>query len=127
MRGTWQTTDSGGDGIGAILGVIGVIVLAAAVAGPIVAAVTELVRLIVISVIVVVVLAVIGGAALVTLRLRHGPPRALPPHSLLSAPREQEVTTSQPRALPARQELHIHFHGLSAEDVAAILARQNGE
>jgi hypothetical protein len=27
----------------------------------------------------------------------------------------------EPRALPARQEMHLHFHGVTAEDVAAIL------
>ena len=28
--------------------------------------------------------------------------------------------------LPARQEVHLHFHGVGAEDVSAILARVNG-
>jgi hypothetical protein len=31
----------------------------------------------------------------------------------------------EPRALPARPELHLHFHGVTAEDVAAILADVN--
>jgi hypothetical protein len=31
----------------------------------------------------------------------------------------------EPRVLPARQEVHLHFHGVTAEDVAAILARVN--
>jgi len=32
---------------------------------------------------------------------------------------------AEPRALPARQEVHLHFHGVTAEDVAAILADVN--
>jgi hypothetical protein len=31
----------------------------------------------------------------------------------------------EPRPLPARPELHLHFHGVSAEDVAAIVADVN--
>jgi hypothetical protein len=34
---------------------------------------------------------------------------------------------SEPRALPARQEVHLHFYGVSTEDVAAILAHVNRE
>jgi len=34
---------------------------------------------------------------------------------------------TQPRALPARQEIHLHFRGFGAEDVAAILALVNRE
>jgi hypothetical protein len=29
------------------------------------------------------------------------------------------------RALPGRRELHLHFHGITAEDVAEVLARVN--
>lgn len=53
-------------------------VLAVAVAGPVLAAVAELARAVVIAVVAVVVLAAIGGAAFVAYRLRHRPPRALP-------------------------------------------------
>jgi hypothetical protein len=31
----------------------------------------------------------------------------------------------EPRALPARPEVHLHFHGVTAEDVAAIVAGVN--
>jgi hypothetical protein len=34
---------------------------------------------------------------------------------------------TEPWALPARPEVHLHFHGVTAEDVAAILARVNRE
>jgi hypothetical protein len=33
----------------------------------------------------------------------------------------------EPRALPARQEVHLHFHGVTAEDVAEILARHSAQ
>ena len=36
-----------------------------------------------------------------------------------------EVTPPDPRIGAPKQELHIHFHSVSAEDVAAILAKRN--
>jgi hypothetical protein len=126
VKGTWETTDTGG-GIGAALGVIGAVVLAAAVAGPVVAAVAELARAVVIIVIAVVVLAVAATVAAVALRLRDGPPRALPPRVYGSTSVHAVRDRTQPRALPAQPEVHLHFHGVTAEDVAAIIARQNGE
>jgi hypothetical protein len=124
MKGTWQTTGSGSDSIGPVLGVIGAVILAAAVAGPVLAAVGELVRAVLIAVAVVVVLAVIGGAAVVAHRLRHPQPRALPRRVYGSTSVQGR---SQPRVLPARPEVHLHFHGVTAEDVAAIVADVNHE
>jgi hypothetical protein len=34
---------------------------------------------------------------------------------------------TEPRALPARQEVHLHFHGVTAEDVAEIIKRERSE
>jgi len=106
--------------------VIGAAVLAAAVAGPVAAAVGELLRAVVIIVAVAVGLALAAAVAAVALRLRRGQPRALPPrviHAWAAPPAVQDRI--QPRELPARQEVHLHFHGVTAQDVAAILARVN--
>ena len=40
-------------------------------------------------------------------------------------PRWYAPTSDPPGALPAHPELHLHFHGITAEDVAAILADVN--
>jgi hypothetical protein len=93
-----------------------------AVAGPVLAAIGELVRALVI-IVVVVVLAVAATGTVVALRLRRGPPR-LPPGAISGRPVQGVQDRSQPRALLARQEVHLHFHGVTAEDVAAIIARQ---
>jgi hypothetical protein len=104
--------------------VIGVAVLAAAIAGPAAAAIAELARAVVIIVIAAVVLAV---AAAVALRLHQGhaiggsacPPRQVPWRTAepLQEPRRA--------AIGAQREVHLHFHGASAEDVAAIVTRVN--
>ena len=125
MKGTWETTDSGsGAGEAALL--IGAAVLAAAIAAPLLAAVAELARAVVIIVIVAAVLAVAARGAAVAYRLRHGQPRTLSPGIIHSRAATTAVQgRSEPRALPARPELHLHFHGVSAEDMAAILADVN--
>ena len=106
---------------------VGAAVLAAAIAGPVAAAVGELLRALVIIAMVVVVLAVAATGVALALRLRHGPPRALPRRVFGPASVHAAQDRTQPRALPARQEVHLHFHGVTAEDVAAILADVNYE
>jgi hypothetical protein len=129
MKGTWQTTDGGGSGLAVPLA-IGAAVLAAAVAGPVAAAVGELLRAVVIIAAVAAALAVAAVAAAVALRLRGGysRPRVLPPRVYGSTSVHAVQGRPEPRALPPRQEVHVHhhWHGVSAEDVAAII-RQEGE
>jgi hypothetical protein len=93
-----------------------------AIAGPVAAAVAELARAVVIIVIAAVVLAAISGGALVAYRLRLAAraPRALPSEVFVKTSVQGRP---EPRALPARQEVHLHFHGLGAEAVAEILRR----
>ena len=106
---------------------VGAAVLATAIAGPVAAAVGELLRALVIIAVVVVVLAAAATGTVVALRLRHRPPRALPPRVFGSTSVHAVRGRPEPRALPARQEVHLHFHGVDAEDVAAILANVNYE
>jgi hypothetical protein len=126
VKGTWQTTDGGGSGLAVPLAV-GAAVLAVAIAGPAAAAVAAVAEALVITIAVLGALVLLAGAAFVTYRLRHGQPRALPPRVYGSTSIHAMQGRAEPRALPARQELHLHFHGVTAEDVAAIIARQNGE
>jgi hypothetical protein len=128
MKGTWQTTDGGGGLAGPLA--IGAAVLAAAVAGPVVAAAAELLRAVVIIVAVAVALAVLAAAGFVAYRLRQGRasrttrvsfPRAVP------LARAKSLSAPRPPAVEGPRQVHLHFHGVSAEDVAAIIARQNGE
>jgi hypothetical protein len=125
MKGTWQTTDSGGSGLMVPLAV-GAAVLAVLIAGPVAAAVGAVAEALVITIAVLGGLAVLGGAAFVVYRLRHGQPRTLPPGVIHARPVPPAVQgRSEPRALPARPEIHVHhhWHGVSAEGLSAILAR----
>jgi len=38
-----------------------------------------------------------------------------------------DVVPPVARRSAPKQELHLHFHGVTADEVAAIIARQNGD
>ena len=132
MRGTWQTTDGGGGGAGlAVLALIAAAVLAV----PVLTALARVLEVLAVVLGAVAVLAVLAGAGAVVYRLRRGPapaPRGRPGHirvthlppaagpaEPLPAPRREAIGAPRP-------EVHVHFHGVTAEEVAAIIARQNG-
>lgn len=133
MKGTWQTTSSGGDGIGTVALVVLAAIVVAAVAGPVVHAAAELVRLVVIAAAIIAGLALAAAVALVAWRLRRrrlssplvvhqAPPVTYRSAESLPAPQ------SSPAAIPAPQrqaEVHLHFHGVDAAEVAAILAERS--
>jgi hypothetical protein len=73
----------------------------------------------VLAITVAVLLAIAGLAAVLTYRLRHRDTRALTQRGMRALPAAGQ------RALRQAQEVHLHFHGVSAEDVAAIIARQD--
>ena len=123
MKPSGAHTHPGSGGLALAVAVIAV----AAVAVPVIHALTNLIEVLAV---VILGLGVLGVAALVCLLRLQGHqgqartiPPALPPRVYGSASVQGR---SEPRALPARQELHLHLHGVSAEDVAAIIARQNG-
>jgi hypothetical protein len=101
----------GGNGWLVILGAI----VLAAIAGPAAHALSDLIQALAITV--AVVLAAAGLAAALAYRIRHKDTKALTRQGKRALPAPQQ------RALGRAQEVHLHFHGVSAEDVAAILAR----
>jgi hypothetical protein len=123
MKGTWQTTEGGGGGG---LGMAVLVILAVALIGPAVAAaVAELLHLLVIVLVALAALAGAGGLALVAFRVSHRrqeTARLL--YQVTPAPSRPAQLPSEPRpAIEAPRQLHLHFHGVQAEDVAAIIAR----
>ena len=120
MQGTWKTT-SGGGGSGTLIAVVAGAILVAALAGPVVAAVVSLVKALLMTLAVVVVIAT--GLLVLAWRLRRTQP--------VFHHRPQVLTTRREDVLPARQSgrpaienhHHYHFHGVSADDVAAAIAR----
>ena len=126
-----HTHGSGGNGLGtAVLVVIGA-ALAVKLAGPVLDAAAELLRVLLITAGVIVG---VGAASLVGLawrwRSRKDAARAMPPRTLVARaapPLPQARRAGELPAAPQRETpggLHLHFHGLDAAQVAAIIARQ---
>jgi hypothetical protein len=127
-----HTHGSGGSGLGtAVLVVIGA-ALAVKLAGPVLDAAAELLRVLLIAAGVIVG---VGAASLVGLiawrwRSRKDAARAMPPRTLVAraaSPLPQARRAAETPAAPQRETpcgRHLHFHGLNAAQVAAIIARQ---
>ena len=124
----------GGSGLGTAIVVLVGAALAVRLAGPVMAAVSELVYVLMI---VVAVTAGIGAVGLVGLlawrwrRTRLTAARARLPGAVPPLP--GVTRAAQPLPEPRRRvlappddtrEIHLHLHGVSAEDVAAILERR---
>jgi hypothetical protein len=137
-----HTHGSGGSG----LGVVVLIIVAAALLGPAVAAAATAVaaavaELVHVALIVVAVLLGLGAAGLVALaavrvhRWRAGGTTrvslpAPPPWRAVQAraePRPGIASTAARPAIEPGRPVHIHFHGLDAEDVADIIERARQE
>jgi hypothetical protein len=125
-----HTHGSGGSGLGELL----VILLAVALLGPAAAAVAELVHVLLIVAGVIVGAGAAGLAGLLAWQLRRtrvDAARAMPPlpskmvraaRPLPQARRAGELPAAPQREPPGG--LHLHFHGLDAAQIAAIIARQ---
>ena len=107
--------------------------LAVKLAGPVLDAAAELLRVLLIAAGVIVG---VGAASLVGLiawrwRSRKDAARAMPPRTLVARAAPPLLQARRAGELPAAPQreppggLHLHFHGLDAEDVAAILDRQD--
>lgn len=101
--------------------VLGVLAVVAAVV--VIKVVVAILTALLITLAVIAGLALLGGAVYAISAVRSGslsaaalpPPR---PHVSLGAP---------PRQLEAGRHLHLHFHGMNAADIAAIVAAQHGQ
>jgi hypothetical protein len=114
-----HTHGGGGGDLIYVLLVLG----ALALAGPILAAVAELVHLVLIVVAVAGGVAAVGLVAFIAFRLRH---RATEPARLVyrAHPVAQRRSQALPEPRPAIErpaEVHLHLHGLSAAEIAAII------
>ena len=116
-----HTHGSGGFDPMPLLIVIGAIVLA----GPILAAVAELIHILLIVLAVLAGLAVAGVVALAAFHVHGWRAGGTAGRSLPAPPWQQAVQAPrEPRpAIERPIEQHVHFHGLTAEDVAAIIER----
>jgi hypothetical protein len=128
VRGTWQTTDSGG---GLVLVVIVALVLIGSGAAS--AAASALASLVVTIAIVlgsVTVLAVLGAVAWLVYRARQdrpGTPIAARLVSQLPSEPRPQLEVPHNRAIePPRNELHLHFHGMSPDEAAEAIRRASG-
>jgi hypothetical protein len=110
------------------------VLLAVALLGPAVAAAAvELLHVVVIAAAVIIGLEAAGVAAAVAVRVhrwRAGGVTpvsfpARPPWRPVEAPRAPRQLGSQPPAIEHHH--HVHFHGLDANEVAAIIARQRDD
>lgn len=125
MRGTWKTTDSGGGG-----GLVLVVIIAALAigSGAASAAVSAVVTIVLIVTGCVTGLAVLGAVAWLVHRARQdrsGRPVAAWP--MVQAPPSGRRELSDPyKAIEPPRDLHVHFHGLTAEQVAAIITQRGG-
>lgn len=121
MRGTWQTTEGGGGTVAVAVLVIAAVLVVEAVARPVINAatdiVTAIVHIVLIGLATLAGLAVAGTVGYLAWR-RHRPRPAEIQYTVPSA-----IRSEPQRALPPVQQ-HIHFHGVSAEDIAAVLARR---
>jgi hypothetical protein len=108
-----------------------VVLVVAAVAGPVLgavaAAVGELVRVLLIATAVIGGLAGVGLAAVIAFRVyrwRAGGPARVSLPAPTAAQAVQAPTGPRP-AIERPHEVHLHLHGVTAEEIAAILRRQN--
>ncbi len=130
-----HTHGSGGSGLGTALLVLVGVALAVKLAGPVLGAVGELVHVLLVAVFIIAGAGAAGVVTLLTLKWRGAradAARIMPPlrQKMVRAasPLPQERRAAQ---LPAESQrelpggLHLHFHGVTAEDIAAILDRRD--
>jgi hypothetical protein len=125
MRGTWQTTGGSGPSVGVIVGVIAAAWLIGSGA---LATIVHAIAVVLIILGCTVALAVAGGIAVLILRARQDRPVApIPARPVYQVPPEPRRELSPPykAATEPGRELHLHFHGLSAEQIAAVVTRSN--
>jgi hypothetical protein len=104
-----------------------IIIGAIAVAGPVAAAAVELLHILLIAVVVILSLGAVGLAAVIAYRVHRSRAGGTTRVSLPTptAARAVQAPTGPRSAIERPQEVHLHLHGVSAEEIAAILRRQD--
>jgi hypothetical protein len=115
-------------GGGGSLGLVVLVILAVALLGPaVVAAVAELLRILLVVVVVMVCISVAVLAGTLAWRWRRlGAARAgvLPESRWARAAPTPSLRPAPRAAIEQQRQLHLHFHGTDAADVAEIIRRQ---
>lgn len=123
--GTWQTTSGGGGGGG--LAVVVVIVVAAVLGGGAASAIASALEVILIVIGSLIGLAVLGGIAWLVHRTRQDRPRrpiAAPVVYRLPPAEAPRLEAAQPLALEPPREIHLHLHGLTPDQITAIVTQR---
>jgi hypothetical protein len=115
---------SGGSHTIAVVTVIAAAALAATAAGPVAHVVATMLRAVLITVAATIVMAAAALVAVAVYRARHPHPPGQPPWLAARAVRPQANPDPSRAALgqPA-PAIHLHLYGMSAQDVAQVLAR----
>ena len=109
--------------------------LAVKLAGPVLAAVSELLQMVLIAAAVIVGIGAAGVVGLLTCRWRRhrrtDAARATLPHPGAVTPLHGVARAAPPLpkprpAIERPPEVHLHLHGITAEDLAAILRSEDG-
>ena len=127
MRGTWQGSGtwqtSGGPDLSGLIGVVALVAIAVAVAEFIAAYIWWIVGIGA----AVIILALAGGITYLVHRARQERPgRPIPTrpvYRLPPEPRPQLESSHKPALGPAR-EIHLHLHGLTPDQIAAIITQR---
>jgi hypothetical protein len=141
MRGTWQTTSGGSGGAAAAIVIALVLIGSGAVA-----AVAQALAWIAAVVAVCAVLSVAGALSLMRVhrqqaaevgaelaqrrQARSDPPRRpIALQAMVQPPpdRRRQLEGSDKRALEPGRQIHLHLHGMSADQIAAVITRSNEE
>ena len=132
MRGTWQTTDSGGGTGLAVAVIIALVLLGSGVASAAASALASLLVTLAIVLGSVIGLAVLGGIGWLAYRARSGltrsdrPGRPIEARPVVQLPPVPRPDLSPPykAAIEPGREIHLHFHGLTPEQIAAIVTQR---
>jgi hypothetical protein len=126
VRGTWQTTGSGSGGLVLVV-IAAVVLIGSGTASAAASALTSLLVTIAIIIGSVIALAILGGIAWLVYRARSDRPGraiAAPVVSQLPPAGRPALEGSHNPAIEPAREIHLHLHGLTPDQVAAIVTQR---